>query len=72
LAPIMPWRAFADLTAPDALAIAAFLRSLPPVRNAVPGPFGPDQPVTAQHVMTVIPRSVWSGLPKPPPAAAKP
>jgi len=72
LAPIMPWRAFADLTAPDALAIAAFLRSLPPVRNAVPGPFGPDQPVTAQHVMAVISPSVWSGLPKPPPAAAKP
>ena len=72
LAPIMPWRAFADLTAPDALAIAAFLQSLPPVRNAVPGPFGPDQPVTAQHVMAVIPPSVWSGLPKPPPAAAKP
>ena len=72
LAPIMPWRAFADLTAPDALAIAAFLQSLPPVRNAVPGPFGPDQPVTAQHVMAVIPPSVWSGLPKPPPAAEKP
>jgi mono/diheme cytochrome c family protein len=72
LAPIMPWRAFADLTAPDALAIAAFLQSLPPIRHAVPGPFGPDQLVTAQHVMAVIPPSVWSSLPKPPPAATKP
>jgi mono/diheme cytochrome c family protein len=72
LAPIMPWRAFANMTAPDALAIAAFLQSVPPVRNAVAGPFGPDQPVTVRHVMAVIPPSVWSGLPKPPPAAAKP
>jgi mono/diheme cytochrome c family protein len=71
LAPIMPWRAFANMTAPDALAIAAFLQSLPPVRHAVAGPFGPDQPPTVP-VMAVVPPSVWSGLPKPPPTAAKP
>jgi mono/diheme cytochrome c family protein len=67
LAPIMPWRAFANMTAPDALAIVAFLRSLPPVRYAVPGPFGPDQQVTVP-VMAVIPPAVWATLPKPPPA----
>jgi hypothetical protein len=43
----MRWRAVADLTAPDALAIAAFLQSLPPMRHAAPSPFGPGQPVTA-------------------------
>jgi mono/diheme cytochrome c family protein len=43
LAPIMPWHAFANLTKDDAAAIAAFLQSLPPVKNAVPGPFGPGQ-----------------------------
>jgi mono/diheme cytochrome c family protein len=40
LAPIMPWRDFSALTKADALAIAAFLKSLPPVSHKVPGPFG--------------------------------
>jgi mono/diheme cytochrome c family protein len=43
LAPIMPWHAFANLTKDDATAIAVFLQSLPSVKNAVPGPFGPGQ-----------------------------
>lgn len=46
----MRWRAFADLTAPDALAIAALLQSLPPVRHAAPGPFGTGQPGTATGI----------------------
>jgi hypothetical protein len=45
LAPVMPWSAFANLTKADALAIAAFLKSLPPVDHKVAGPFGPaDDP----------------------------
>lgn len=40
LAPIMPWAALADLTDFDAGAVAAYLKSLPPVSNKVPGPFG--------------------------------
>jgi mono/diheme cytochrome c family protein len=47
LAPIMPWRALANLTKEDALAIAAYLQSLPPVRNKVPGPFGPTEKPTS-------------------------
>jgi mono/diheme cytochrome c family protein len=47
LAPIMPWHAFAQLTGEDAQAIAAFLKSLPPVANKVPGPFGPTDPPTS-------------------------
>lgn len=43
LAPVMPWRSFAALTTADAYAIAAFLKSLPPVANRVPGPFGPQE-----------------------------
>ena len=54
LAPIMPWRSFANLTKSDALAIAAFLKSLPPVRNAVPGPFGPAEKPTS-FVMKIVP-----------------
>ena len=46
LAPVMPWMDFAALTKDDAFAIAAYLRSLPPVKNAIPGPFGPQEKVT--------------------------
>ena len=65
LAPIMPWQDFAHLTKSDALAIAAYLKSLPPVKNAVPGPFGPNETPTT-FVMTVVPGAVYAGLPKPP------
>jgi len=54
LAPIMPWRALAVLTDQDAAAIVAFLRSLPPVNNMVPGPFGPTQTPTS-FVMKIVP-----------------
>jgi mono/diheme cytochrome c family protein len=46
LAPIMPWHALAQLTADDAMAIAAFLQSLNPVSHQVPGPFGPGEKVS--------------------------
>ena len=45
LAPIMPWHAFANFTKDDVTAIALYLQSLPAVKNAVPGPFGPGQQV---------------------------
>ena len=54
LAPIMPWHAFAKLTKEDANAIAAYLKSLPPVKNKVPGPFGPTEKVPVA-VMKVVP-----------------
>ena len=54
LAPIMPWHAFANLTAQDARAIAVYLKSLPSVKNAVPGPFGPDEQATS-FVMKIVP-----------------
>ena len=47
LAPIMPWHAFAEMTKADAMAVAAFLKSLPPVSNKVPGPFGPTETPTS-------------------------
>lgn len=40
LAPSMPWMNFANLTPDDAFAIAAYLKGLPPVSNAVPAPTG--------------------------------
>jgi mono/diheme cytochrome c family protein len=64
LAPIMPWQGFSHLTQPDSLAIAAYLQSLPPVSNKVPGPFGPaDTPSVL--VMSVQPGDVYSKLPQP-------
>jgi mono/diheme cytochrome c family protein len=54
LAPIMPWRAFAKLSKQDAYAIAHYLKSLPPVSNKVPGPFGPSEKPTS-FVMKIVP-----------------
>ena len=54
LAPIMPWHALAKLTPQDSRAIAAFLKSLPAVRNKVPGPFGPNEKPTS-FVMKIVP-----------------
>jgi mono/diheme cytochrome c family protein len=54
LAPIMPWKALAQLTRDDAMAIAAYLKSIPAVRNKVPGPFGPTQKPTS-FVMKIVP-----------------
>jgi mono/diheme cytochrome c family protein len=70
LAPIMPWRAFSKLTKSDARAIVAYLQSLPPVKHAVPGPFGPNQ-APPPFVMAVLPGNVFGGLPKPPPPPGK-
>jgi mono/diheme cytochrome c family protein len=65
LAPIMPWRDFASLKPDDVQAIAMFLKSLPPVSNAVPGPFGPNDTPTVL-VMTIVPGDVYARLPKGP------
>jgi mono/diheme cytochrome c family protein len=54
LAPIMPWQGLSVLTDDDARAIAAYLQSLPPVKNKVPGPFGPNETPTS-FVMKVVP-----------------
>ena len=54
LAPIMPWRAFANLTKEDAQAIVAFLKSVPPVKNKVLGPYGPSEKPAA-FVMKIVP-----------------
>jgi mono/diheme cytochrome c family protein len=54
LAPAMPWRGYAALTPGDASAIAAYLKSLPPVSNDAPGPFGPADTPTS-FVMRIVP-----------------
>jgi mono/diheme cytochrome c family protein len=54
LAPVMPWRAFANLTKEDATAIAMYLKSIPAVKNQVPGPFGAGDKPTG-FVLRVVP-----------------
>jgi mono/diheme cytochrome c family protein len=64
LAPIMPTQNLSHLTRTDALAIAAYLKSLPPISHKVPGPFGPGEKPTV-FVMSVQPADVYAGLPQP-------
>ncbi len=71
LAPVMPWHGYAALTSSDALAIAAYLKSLPAVSHQVPGPFGPNE-TAPTFVMAVIPGAVYAKLASPPPPPAAP
>jgi mono/diheme cytochrome c family protein len=54
LAPIMPWRALTTMSNRDLRALVAYLQSLKPVTNKVPGPFGPQQTPTS-FVMKIVP-----------------
>lgn len=55
LAPAMPWRSFAKMTDEDAYALVAYLQSLDPVSNQVPGPFGPTETPTSFYYNFVMP-----------------
>lgn len=55
LAPIMPWRSYGVLTDEDAAALAAYLKSLPPVVYKAPGPFGPSEKASAPYLTPKLP-----------------
>ena len=55
LSEIMPWPALSHLTPDDAQALAAYLQSLPPVHNAVAGPFKPGETPSVPYVSAVLP-----------------
>jgi mono/diheme cytochrome c family protein len=71
LAPAMPVESFKHLTHDDALAIAAYLKSLPPIANKVPGPFGPGEKPTS-FVYQVVPPDHYVPTPTPPHNAQAP
>ena len=48
--PVMPWHAYANITSPDALAIAAYLKSLAPVHHDVPRNVAPGQKAPAEFI----------------------
>ena len=55
LSEVMPWKDFANLTDADAKAIAAYLKSLPPVSHKVRGPLGPDERPDFPVLTVVVP-----------------
>jgi mono/diheme cytochrome c family protein len=48
--PVMPWPAYSSITREDALAIAAYLKSLPPVSHQVPRNVVEGEPAEAPYV----------------------
>lgn len=55
LAPIMPYKSYAALNDEDAMALAAYLKSLPPVSNDVPDPAGSAADATLPYLSPVVP-----------------
>jgi mono/diheme cytochrome c family protein len=64
LAPIMNYASFTYLTKDDVAAIVAYLRSVPPVKNAVPGPFKPGDKVSIFTFRVLPPGEVAAAAPK--------
>jgi hypothetical protein len=60
----MPWQGLSHLSSDDALAIVAYLRSLPPVKNAVPGPLGPKE-IPSTPVFVIISGEAYAKMPAP-------
>jgi mono/diheme cytochrome c family protein len=56
LIPTMPYNDFAALTPEDQHAVAAFLQSLPPIKNAVPAATKPGESAKAPYMTVVVPK----------------
>ena len=56
LAPAMPWMSYGHINADDVTALVAYLRSLKPVSNQVPGPFGPEAKPTGPFFSVMMPQ----------------
>lgn len=55
LAPAMPYENYGKLTDADAAALAAYLKSLKPVKNGVPAPAGPSETPPSPYLNVVMP-----------------
>lgn len=55
LAPIMPWHSYSALKDDDAKALAAYLKSLPPVKFAAPPPVGWGEKAPAPYLSVTTP-----------------
>ncbi|MBL8704998.1 MAG: c-type cytochrome [Rhodospirillales bacterium] len=56
LVPIMPYHSYARLTDADAQALAAYLKSLKPIRHQAPAPTGPQEKPKAPYLTLVVPQ----------------
>lgn len=56
LVPIMPYPSYAKLTDADALALAAYLKSLKPIKHQAPAPTGPQEKPTAPYLTLAAPQ----------------
>jgi mono/diheme cytochrome c family protein len=63
LAPIMPYAALARMTKEDVAAVVAYLRSIPPVKNLVAGPFKPGEKVSSFTFRVLPPGETAAGPP---------
>jgi len=64
LAPIMPYASFTHMTKDDVAAVVAFLRSIPPVKNEVAGPFKPGEKVSIFTFRILPPGETAAAPPK--------
>jgi mono/diheme cytochrome c family protein len=64
LSGVMPYPAYSHLTDEDAQAIAAFLKSLPAVKNKVVGPLKPTEKADV-YVSVILPAQAYNSLPAP-------
>jgi mono/diheme cytochrome c family protein len=64
LAPIMNYASFTYLTKEDVAAVVAYLRSVPAVKNQVPGPFKPGENVSIFTFRVLPPGQVAAAAPK--------
>jgi mono/diheme cytochrome c family protein len=55
LVPVMPYHSYRRLTDADARALAAYLKSLPPIRHQVPAMVGSSEKPTAPYLTVVTP-----------------
>jgi len=55
LAPVMPYHNYSKLTDTDAGALAAYLKSLKPIRHKAPSIVGPTEKATAPYLAVVVP-----------------
>ena len=55
LAPAMPWMSYGHISADDAKALTAYLKSLTPVDHQVPAPVGPSEKAPAPYMTVKMP-----------------
>src|SRR5258707_781110 len=63
LSPVMPWPAYAGMRQADVYAIAVFLKTLPPVKRHIPGPFKANEKTTTFRWRVIPPDGLAAAAP---------